>query len=148
MYKGTPNQKRKIQITLASLTASNSHIDLIAFCYEVIVEEVEKINLIDELSEEKELTHYEVIDSINKQFGIDKEIEIYKFISYLKDLYVTDLRGNRNHIASKKSLVYFDDDEKIISPNFDADLIFTELQTFYIDTEILKKVKEKIRNNE
>lgn len=146
LTKGTPNQKRKVPTTLSSLAASNSHIDLIAFFYEVLTE-TEPDYTIDDTEEgliipDLILSHEEIVLSINKQFGLEKELEIYKFIHYLKDCYVTDLRGEKNKIASKRTLLYFDDKETIISELFDSELIFTELQVFFVEPEFLKNIKE------
>lgn len=142
IVKGSPNQKRRISLTLASLQAFNSHIDLIALVYEIVTEQKENYEKFED--DINELDFVDAVDTIKKQFGIEKEIEIYLFINYLKKLYVTDYRGNNKKVASKKSLIYFDDDETIIKQSFNAELIYAELQIFYIQKEKLSKMKERL----
>lgn len=144
IVKGSPNQKRRLPLTLSSLHCFNSHIDLIAFIYEIVTEQKEDYN--DFENDINEIDFVDMIDTIKKQFGVEKEIEIYMFINHLKKLYVTDYRKNKNKIATKKSLIFFDDNETIIRNSFNSELIYAELQTFVVKKEKLELLKERLIN--
>ncbi|MGL5711145.1 MAG: hypothetical protein ACRCW9_09950 [Cetobacterium sp.] len=144
LSKGSPNQKRRLPLTLASLQAFNAHIDIIAFVYELVTEQKEDYS--DFLDGFEELDFIDTIDTIKKQFGTEKEIEIYLFANHIKNLYVTDYRNSKNKIANKQSLVYFDDEETLIRPGFNAELLHAELQLFYEEKEKLEQLKERMNN--
>lgn len=144
IVKGSPNQKRRLPLTLSSLQCFNSHIDLIAFIYEIVTEQKEDYSEFEK--DINELDFVDVVETIKKQFGVEKEIEIYLFINHLKQLYVTDYRKERTKIATKRSLIFFDDNETIIKNSFNAELIYAELQIFTIKKEKLINIKERLNN--
>lgn len=141
IVKGTPSQKRRIPPTLAAFQSSNAHIDLIAFVYETITEEKAETFVCNEEWEILGDELYTLISTIKTQLGVEKYIEVVLFISMLKRKYVTDLRKNK--IAEKETLVFFDNQGKVIvKSSFNCMLILQEIQNFIPNKKVLKHILE------
>jgi hypothetical protein len=141
--KATPNKKRAINPTLASFQHFNSYIDLPGYCYEIITEFKDSDLGENELSIGEDLL--KIKETIQIKLGIEKYVELLLFIKYLREKYVTDLRLENPHVATKRSLIYFDTDgTKIINDNFNALLIVSEMEKFNVKDEILEKLSIKM----